>query len=239
MTKKTKFATALLATALLSNGFTLDHEEEVTTVDPEPTAEVIAEKESTPVIAPQHLVAKEEILVEVFDETPMEEEGEALYRVATETEPQPTEPPPQATTLDQTQADTTPPVSTIPLAEQTSATREPTINIPEPDSMNGIDFGTSLTIQPDIPTKPVYTEEQLSDPSQKPDGSPVEQENLTEEIFIPEGATVIYHYPSEEEMKKEFYVPGFGWVKSSGEPNVQIIADDMYTNGNKVGTMGG
>ena len=33
------------------------------------------------------------------------------------------------------------------------------------------------------------------------------------------------------------YVPGFGWIQSEG-PNHVEYAEDMYENGNKIGTMG-
>lgn len=35
------------------------------------------------------------------------------------------------------------------------------------------------------------------------------------------------------------WVPGFGWIEYSGKPSVGIVADDMYENGNKIGSMGG
>ena len=33
------------------------------------------------------------------------------------------------------------------------------------------------------------------------------------------------------------YVPGFGWIESQG-PNYVEYAEDMYENGNKIGSMG-
>lgn len=38
--------------------------------------------------------------------------------------------------------------------------------------------------------------------------------------------------------KKYTWVPGFGWVEGGGE-NTVIYAEDMYENGNKIGSMGG
>ena len=35
----------------------------------------------------------------------------------------------------------------------------------------------------------------------------------------------------------EVYIPGFGWVPYEG-PNHREYAEDMYENGNKIGTMG-
>ncbi|MDA8228078.1 MAG: hypothetical protein M0T74_10355 [Desulfitobacterium hafniense] len=39
--------------------------------------------------------------------------------------------------------------------------------------------------------------------------------------------------------KLHVWVPGFGWVESSGEPSVGTTAEGMYENGNKIGSMGG
>lgn len=39
--------------------------------------------------------------------------------------------------------------------------------------------------------------------------------------------------------QKQVYILGFGWIADNDAPNVGIYADDMYENGNKVGTMGG
>lgn len=35
------------------------------------------------------------------------------------------------------------------------------------------------------------------------------------------------------------WVPGFGWIEYNGKPSVGIIAEDMYENGHKIGSMGG
>lgn len=98
MTKKSKCATALLATALISYGFTLDRNKEITTPEPETTAEAVTEIESIPVTQPQHLVAEEEIQVKIFEEEHFVEK--------VETESLPSETPPQVTTLKRTQANT-------------------------------------------------------------------------------------------------------------------------------------
>ncbi|MFI3255475.1 MAG: hypothetical protein R3Y63_14245 [Eubacteriales bacterium] len=78
-------------------------------------------------------------------------------------------------------------------------------------------------------TKPTYTEEQLTDPSQKPDGTPVE-------VYL-QDVTPLTPIP-EENSTDLAYVPGFGWVPLP-DPCEVIFAEDMYMNGNKVGTMGG
>lgn len=61
MTKKTKFATALWASALLSHGFILERVEEVPPEEPKLPAETVSDKEIKTTIEPQHLVEEEEI----------------------------------------------------------------------------------------------------------------------------------------------------------------------------------
>ena len=42
---------------------------------------------------------------------------------------------------------------------------------------------------------------------------------------------------NDNELADMVYVPGFGWIESQG-PNHVEYAEDMYENGNKIGTMG-
>ncbi|MFI3254624.1 MAG: hypothetical protein R3Y63_09850 [Eubacteriales bacterium] len=58
-----------------------------------------------------------------------------------------------------------------------------------------------------------------------------------DEVIYTETAIIYITFPTADEMKP-VYVPGFGWVPLP-EPSEVIFADDMYQNGNKVGTMGG
>jgi len=39
--------------------------------------------------------------------------------------------------------------------------------------------------------------------------------------------------------KLHVWVPGFGWIEYSGKPSIGIIAEDMYKNGHKIGSIGG
>lgn len=39
--------------------------------------------------------------------------------------------------------------------------------------------------------------------------------------------------------QKQVYFLGFGWIDDNDEPNECIYAEDMYENGNKIGSMGG
>ncbi len=135
---------------------------------------------------------------------------------------------------------------------------DPNITIPEAGTMNGDDKGTSQTIQPDVATKPTYSQSQLTDPTQTPDGGKVtvteEGDIVPEEIPTPpeptpetvipstsdttsSSTTATPPAPTEEKTSDTaVYFPGFGWIESSG-PNVGQQLPDMYENGNKVGNM--
>lgn len=39
--------------------------------------------------------------------------------------------------------------------------------------------------------------------------------------------------------QKQVYFLGFGWIEDNDTPNEGVYAEDMYENGNKVGSMGG
>ena len=107
---------------------------------------------------------------------------------------------------------------------------------------NGADSsGTEQSIQAN-PVKPELPgEEVLTDPDQKPDGTPVENPPIPEDhesyevpvevpqsSSTPQGGTV--------NSAGQTYLPGFGWIENSGE-NQAVQADDMYENGNKIGIM--
>lgn len=38
--------------------------------------------------------------------------------------------------------------------------------------------------------------------------------------------------------EKQIYILGFGWIEYSGKPSVGIVAEDMYENDHKIGSMG-
>ncbi|WP_459998497.1 DUF6550 family protein [Paradesulfitobacterium aromaticivorans] len=39
--------------------------------------------------------------------------------------------------------------------------------------------------------------------------------------------------------KLHVWMPGFGWIEYRGKQNIGIVAEDMYENGHKIGSMGG
>ena len=98
------------------------------------------------------------------------------------------------------------------------------------------DTGTDQKIQGDVPDKPTYTEEQLTDPTQKPDGEKVdppksEDKNPTTTTTPKPNKPV-----TTTEQKLSGGLPGFDSVPDGGANEV-IEVNDMYENGNKIGDM--
>lgn len=102
-----------------------------------------------------------------------------------------------------------------------------------------IDTGTEQKIQGDVPEKPTYTEEQLTDPTQKPNGEKVEpSREEIEEVIQDAPITETNSEPQGGDKKDgQIYLPGFGWVKDEGGGGEGTVAEDMYENGNKIGDM--
>ncbi|MDD3253800.1 MAG: hypothetical protein PHV18_14725 [Lachnospiraceae bacterium] len=109
----------------------------------------------------------------------------------------------------------------------------PAIDIPEEvKSSNGVDTGTEQTIQPDVEEKPTYTEEELTNPNQKPNGEKVDPP--TEENPTPPQTQ---DNPQEQPSASTGGgLPGFDNVPNAGESE-NIYVDGMKENGNKIGIM--
>lgn len=108
----------------------------------------------------------------------------------------------------------------------------PPIEIPKKtESSNGDDTGTEQTIQPNVPQKPNYTEKELTNPNQKPNGEKVQPP--TEENPTPPQTQ---EPPKEQPSKPTGGLPGFDNVPNTGENQGEYL-EDMYENGNKVGIM--
>ena len=103
-----------------------------------------------------------------------------------------------------------------------------------------IDTVIEQTIQADVEKPKEPKEEQLTDPSKKPDGEKVEkppvpvEHNKVEKPTEPEGSGNEPQVGDTENGK--IYVPGFGWIEDVGEGQ-GTVAEDMYENGNKIGIM--
>ena len=78
----------------------------------------------------------------------------------------------------------------------------------------------------DKPAQP--EEETLTDPEKKPDGTEVEA--------TPEPVDHDTYVPPADDGNSGGVLPGFDFVPDGGA-NTVIQADDMYENGNKIGSM--
>ena len=100
---------------------------------------------------------------------------------------------------------------------------------------------TEQSIQPDVTKPEVPSEEILTDPTQKPDGTKVETPPVPvehEEVITPPETTPAVGEPQAGDTQNgQIYVPGFGWVENQGGGGSGTTADDMYENGNKIGVM--
>ena len=86
------------------------------------------------------------------------------------------------------------------------------------------------SIQPEVEKPEQPDEETLADPEQKPDGTEVEgtPEPVDHDTYVP---------PADDGGGNSGGgLPGFGDVPNLGE-NTATQADDMYENGNKIGSM--
>ena len=82
-----------------------------------------------------------------------------------------------------------------------------------------------------IPTPEIekqFEAEQKSTPPMQTEPAPV---HPTQSESAPE------QIANDNQLADMVYVPGFGWIQSEG-PNHVEYAEDMYENGNKIGTMG-
>ncbi len=123
-------------------------------------------------------------------------------------------------------------VETPNTTEKENDIKVPDIEIPkDSENPNGDDKGSNQTIQPDIPEKPTYTEEELKNPYQKPNGEKVDKP--TEENLTPPQTQ---DKPAEKPRNPTGGLPGFDNVPNMGD-NQTIVDDGMYENGNKIGIM--
>ena len=123
-----------------------------------------------------------------------------------------------------------------------------TVNPETPDANanagegNGADYtGTEQTIQGDA-SKPEYTEEQLKDPTQKPDGEkvteppkPVDHDKVEKPKDTPKNDS----QPQGGDTKDgKIYVPGFGWIDDNGGGGQGTTVDGDGDINKQVGNMG-
>lgn len=137
------------------------------------------------------------------------------------------------------QSSTVPDVTVDPNAPD-NAEKEKAVVVQTPDttqpsgSDNGaVGTGTEQTIQGDV-TKPEYTEDKLKNPDQKPNGDTVTENDKVQDHDKVEPPVVT---PAPSKPSGGNSIPGFDNVPDGGANQGEYV-DDMYENGNKVGTMG-
>ena len=98
---------------------------------------------------------------------------------------------------------------------------------------------TEQGIQPEVTKPEAPSEETLTDPTTKPDGTKVDTPPAPvahEDVVTPaEPAPEPGQPQGGETQDGKVYLPGFGWVTDTGSSGT--TADDMYENGNKIGSM--
>ncbi len=123
-------------------------------------------------------------------------------------------------------------VETPDTTEKENDIKVPDIEISkDTENPNGDDKGTDQTIQPDIPQKPTYTEEELKNPDQKPNGEKVDKP--TEENPTPPQTQ---EQPKEQPSEPTGGLPGFDNVPNMGE-NQTIKGDSDGDINKQVGIM--
>ena len=125
--------------------------------------------------------------------------------------------------------------------------KEDEIIVPEIEILNtekadngGIDTGTEQTIQEDVEKPKEPTEEQLTDPTQKPNGEkvetspePVEHDKVEKPTETPKSNDA----PQGGDTNNgKIYVPGFGWIDDVGEGQGTTVDGDGDIN-RQIGNM--
>lgn len=127
--------------------------------------------------------------------------------------------------------------------EKEEGIKVPPIKVPDTQvtNKNGVDKGTKQTIQKDAEKPKEPRKEELTDPTQKPNGEKVveppknvDHDKVEKPIEPPKKKDE--PKGGDTNNKGQTYLPGFGWIENSGE-NQGSKAEDMYENGNKVGNM--
>ena len=125
----------------------------------------------------------------------------------------------------------TTPRPTLPEAEELvlpAITEKQESGMPEAESGPEVAAKELPTPAPEIEDE-AETEQKSAPPTQT-DPTPVQPAQ-------PEPKTEPEPISNDNELADMVYVPGFGWIQSEG-PNHVEYAEDMYENGNKIGTMG-
>ena len=126
-------------------------------------------------------------------------------------------------------ANVTTPRPTLPDTEELvlpAITEKQESGMPEAESAPEVAAEEMSAPTPEIEKQ--FEAEQKSAPPMQTEPTPV---HPTQSESAPEPKA------NDNELADMVYVPGFGWIQSEG-PNHVEYAEDMYENGNKIGTMG-
>ena len=102
------------------------------------------------------------------------------------------------------------------------------------------------TEMPEAESDPEVTAEEMSAPTpeiekqfeaEQKSAPPMQTDSTPVQPMQPESGPEPKPITNDNELADMVYVPGFGWIESQG-PNHVEYAEDMYENGNKIGTMG-
>lgn len=129
--------------------------------------------------------------------------------------------------------------------EPDSTEKEVIVTPPDTSKPTNIDngavsSGTEQTIQGDA-SKPEYTEEQLKDPTQKPNGEKVTEQDKPvdhDKVEQPKETPKSDSQPQGGETKDgKIYVPGFGWIEDHGGGGQGTTVDGDGDINKQVGNM--
>ncbi|MBE5990848.1 MAG: hypothetical protein E7247_00455 [Paenibacillaceae bacterium] len=137
-------------------------------------------------------------------------------------------------TLSVTGEETTTAITTQEVSVQPTSTEAEIQNMDTGDSR-----GNEQSIQPEVTKLAEPLEEAKKDPTKTPSGEKVTTAVQTKESEVQSttAPTQISSSESEDNHDGEIYVPGFGWVEDKGGSVSGTTAEDMFENGNKIGSM--
>ena len=131
-------------------------------------------------------------------------------------------------------------VDSVPAGAAKSAVSAPCAPQAQPaEPINNIDITEPVTESEMIPVAGSVASPAQETPTDIPTSTPAEEPIAEQPATIPEPAPAEGPIQSTAEAPQDsmVYVPGFGYLKSKG-PGEWSVSENMYENGNKVGSMG-
>ena len=132
-------------------------------------------------------------------------------------------------------------VDAVPAATTERAVSAPCAPQAQPaEPINNIDITEPVTESEMIPVAGSVASPAQETPTDIPTSTPAEEAIAEQPAAIPEPAPAegpTIQSTAEAPQDSMVYVPGFGYLKSKG-PGEWSVSENMYENGNKVGSMG-